>query len=42
VQLSVEDASDERIADFAGAYQRGPFTPEPGATCGQGIGEPLS
>jgi hypothetical protein len=42
VQLRVNDASDSRIADFVSTYQRGPFTPEPGAACNNGVGEPLS
>ena len=42
VQLRVDDASDERIVEFARAYQVGPFTPEPGATCDRGVGNPLS
>ena len=42
VQLELEDASDERLVAFVRRYQRGPFTPEPGATCAGGIGEPLS
>ncbi len=42
VQLRTDNASDERITDFVQAYQRGPFTPEPGATCGRGIGNPIN
>lgn len=42
VQLELEDAADERLVEFLKRYQRGPFTPEPGATCAGGIGEPLS
>lgn len=42
VQLELEDASDERLVQFMQRYQRGPFTPEPGASCAGGIGEPLS
>ena len=42
VQLELEDAADERLVEFVRRYQRGPFTPEPGATCAGGIGEPLS
>lgn len=42
VRLELDDASDERLAQFVQRYQRGPFTPEPGAACFDGIGEPLS
>lgn len=42
VQLELEEASDERLVEFVRRYQRGPFTPEPGAACTGGIGEPLS
>jgi hypothetical protein len=42
VQLKLEDAFDERLQLFLNRYQRGPFTPEPGANCTfGGIGEPL-
>ena len=42
VQLNLDDPSDERLAQFVRRYQRGPFTPEPGAICWDGVGEPLS
>jgi hypothetical protein len=42
VQLNLDDASDERLVKFVQRYQRGPFTPEPGASCVDGIGESLS
>jgi hypothetical protein len=43
VQLRLEEATDERLVQFVRRYQRGPFTPEPGADCTfSGIGEPLS
>lgn len=42
VQLNLDDASDERLAQFLSRYQRGPFTPEPGAPCFDGVGQPLS
>ncbi|MCY0952120.1 DUF3105 domain-containing protein [Streptomyces sp. H27-S2] len=35
-QLSVNDASDSRVAEFLGRYVQGPQTPEPGAPCGGG------
>jgi hypothetical protein len=41
VQLELEDAYDERLREFVDRYQRGPFYPEPGASCTfGGIGEP--
>ncbi len=42
VRLALEDASDERLVEFVQEYQRGPYTPEPGAACTDGIGQPLS
>jgi hypothetical protein len=42
VQLNLDDASDERLVQFLQRYQKGPFTPEPGASCTGGVGEPLS
>lgn len=42
VQLKLEDANDERLQAFVDQYQRGPLTPEPGANCVNGTGEPLS
>ncbi len=41
VQLQLEDAADERLVQFLDRYQNGPFTPEPGASCSGGVGEPL-
>jgi hypothetical protein len=35
-QLEVEDAGDERLQAFVDRFQRGPFTPEPGASCAFG------
>jgi len=40
VQLRLTSASDPRLAQFVGHYQRGPQTPEPGAPCSGGIGNP--
>jgi hypothetical protein len=40
VQLRLPTASDPRLAQFLGFYQRGPQTPEPGAPCAGGIGQP--
>ena len=43
VQLELDQADDERLTSFVQTYQRGPFYPEPGASCTfGGIGEPLS
>jgi hypothetical protein len=39
-QLQVDEASDERLEQFASALQQGPQTPELGATCSGGVGEP--
>ncbi len=37
-QLSLENASDERIEQFLEKYRQGTQTPEPGATCSGGVG----
>jgi hypothetical protein len=43
VQLELDDVFDERLQQFLDRYQRGPFYPEPGASCTfGGIGEPAS
>jgi len=36
VQLNLEEATDERLQAFVDRYQRGPFTPELGASCAFG------
>jgi hypothetical protein len=41
LQLPVEDASDARLPVFVSRYEKGPQTPEPGATCTGGTGTPL-
>ena len=41
VQLSLNDASDERLLRFLENFQIGPLTPEPGAPCSGGLGEPI-
>jgi hypothetical protein len=41
VQLKLDSASDPRIAAFIDKYERGPQTPEPGATCRSGVGTPV-
>jgi len=40
VQLQVEDAGDPRIERFLTEYVQGPQTPEPGAPCDGGVGQP--
>ena len=40
VQLELDSASDPRLAQFIDKYQAGPQTPEPGAACTGGIGNP--
>lgn len=42
LQLSVENVSDQRLEQFIDEYRLGPQTPEPGATCSGGVGEPIS
>jgi hypothetical protein len=39
-QLSVESADSPDLERFVRAYRQGPQTPEPGATCTGGVGEP--
>lgn len=39
-QLEVDDADDPALSAFIEAYVRGPNTPEPGAPCSGGVGEP--
>jgi hypothetical protein len=41
VQLELDSAQDNRIEEFVDRYQRGPTTPEPGATCQDGVGTPI-
>ncbi len=41
VQLKMDSADDPRIKAFIDKYERGPQTPEPGATCRSGVGNPL-
>jgi hypothetical protein len=40
-QLQVDDASDKRLEQFKSAFLQGPQTPEPGAACSGGVGEPV-
>jgi len=39
-QLKVDSVSDPRLAEFVRAFQVGPDTPEPGAPCTGGVGQP--
>lgn len=39
-QLQLPSANDPRLEKFIRAYRQGPQTPEPGATCTGGIGNP--
>lgn len=41
-QLQVDSASDPRLPQFIAQFEQGPTTPEPGAPCSGGIGNPLS
>lgn len=40
-QLQLPNASDPRLAQFISQYQRGPYAPEPNASCAGGIGSPI-
>ncbi|WP_372595162.1 DUF3105 domain-containing protein, partial [Actinotalea sp.] len=40
VQLQVDDADDPRVEPFLVTYVQGEQTPEPGAPCSGGVGEP--
>ena len=39
-QVSLESADDPSLTRFVRAYRQGPQTPEPGAVCTGGIGQP--
>ena len=39
-QLSLQSAEDPDLERFIGTYRQGPQTPEPGAVCTGGIGQP--
>ena len=41
VQLEVDDIDDDRVGKFIERYRLGPNTPERGAACTNGIGEPI-
>ncbi|MDP8947436.1 MAG: DUF3105 domain-containing protein [Actinomycetota bacterium] len=40
-QLNLKSAEDPDLERFIGAYSQGPQTPEPGAACTGGIGNPV-
>lgn len=39
-QLTLPSAADPRLSQFISAFRRGPQTPEPGAPCTRGVGQP--
>ena len=39
-QLRMDSAKDPHLEQFTSAYQQGPQTPEPGASCSGGVGSP--
>jgi len=41
IQLALDSVEDERIAQFIDDYRLGPQTPEFGASCDGGVGQPL-
>ncbi len=41
VQLEVDDANDGRIDQFIDRYRLSPQSPEPGAACTNGVGDPI-
>jgi hypothetical protein len=41
-QLRLDSVTDPRLAVFVATYQEGPQTPELGATCSGGLGNPLA
>jgi hypothetical protein len=41
LQLEVDSVRDGRVQEFIDRYQVGPQTPERGARCDQGVGEPI-
>ena len=40
IQLQLDAATDERLPVFLASYVNGPQTPEPGASCSDGVGTP--
>ena len=41
VQLELDDVDDDRFQQFIERYRLGPTTPERGASCTNGVGEPI-
>ena len=41
IQLQLDNAGDDRLPQFISEYAQGPQTPEPGATCAGGVGDPI-
>lgn len=41
IQLQLDSADDSRLPRFISRYEQGEQTPEPGATCRGGIGDPI-
>ncbi len=41
VQLRLDSVTDARLTQFVQTYQEGPQTPEPGAPCSGGFGDPI-
>ena len=41
VQMEVDDIADSRVDRFVERYRLGPNTPERGAACTNGIGDPI-
>jgi Protein of unknown function (DUF3105) len=41
LQLELDSAQDSRVGEFIDRYQVGPQTPERGATCSDGVGQPI-
>lgn len=42
LQLQLSGAADPRLAEFIAEFENGPQTPEPGAPCDGGVGEPIT
>lgn len=40
-QLRLDSVTDARLAAFVAAYEQGPQTPEPGASCDNALGQPI-
>lgn len=41
IQLELDSVEDNRVEEFIDRYQVGPQTPERGATCSDGVGQPI-